>query len=82
MARDLRRIESDAARQAQEIRGRADADATKIYGDAYGQDPAFYALSKTLEGFSTLGENTTLMIDAKSEFFRYLQSAQGSASGR
>jgi membrane protease subunit HflC len=82
MQRDLRRIESEAARQAAEIRGRADAEATKIYGDAYGQDPAFYALSKTLESYSTLGENTTLMIDAKSEFFRYLQSAQGSASGR
>jgi len=82
MQRELRRIESEAARQAQEIHGRADAEATKIYGDAYGQDPAFYALSKTLESYSTLGENTTLMLDAKSEFFRYLQSAQGSAAGR
>ena len=82
MQRELRRIGSEATRQAQEIRGRADAEATKIYGDAYGQDPAFYALSKTLESYSTLGENTTLMIDAKSEFFRYLQSASGSTSGR
>jgi len=77
MQRELQRIASEAARQAQEIRGRADAEATKIYGDAYGQDPAFYSLSKTLDSYSTLGENTTLMIDAKSEFFRYLQSAQG-----
>jgi membrane protease subunit HflC len=77
MQRELRRIESDAERQAQEIRGRADAEATKIYGEAYGQDPAFYAFSKTLESYTTLGENTTLMIDAKSEFFRYLQSTTG-----
>src|SRR5262249_6942259 len=35
MQRELRRIESEPARQAQEIRGRADAEATKIYGDAY-----------------------------------------------
>ena len=77
MQRELRRIESEAARLAAEIRGRADAEATKIYGDAYGQDPAFYALSRTLDSYSTLGENTTLMIDAKSEFFRYLQSSQG-----
>jgi modulator of FtsH protease HflC len=77
MQRELQRIASEAARQAQEIRGRADAEATKIYGDAYGQDPAFYSLSKTLDSYSTLGENTTLMIDAKSEFFRYLQSSQG-----
>jgi len=77
MQRELRRIESEAARQAEEIRGRADAEATKIYGEAYGQDPAFYAFSRTLESYSTLGPNTTLMIDAKSDFFRYLQSITG-----
>jgi membrane protease subunit HflC len=74
MERELRRIESEAARQAEEIRGRADAEATKIYGESYGQDPAFYAFWRTLESYSTLGENTTLMIDAKSDFFRYLES--------
>jgi membrane protease subunit HflC len=74
MERELRRIGSEAARQAEEIRGRADAEATRIYGDAYGQDPAFYAFSKTLESYTTLGENTTLMIDAESDFFRYLES--------
>jgi len=77
MRRELQRIASDAARQAEEIRGRADAEATKIYGESYGQDPAFYAFSKTLESYSTLGPNTTLMIDAKSDFFRYLQSTTG-----
>jgi len=74
MQRELRRIESEAERQAEEIRGRADAEATKIYGEAYGQDPAFYSFSRTLESYSALGDNTTLMIDAKSDFFRYLQS--------
>ena len=77
MQRELRRIESEAARQAEEIRGRADAEATKVYGEAYGQDPAFYSFSKTLESYTTLGENTTLMIDAKSDFFKYLQSTTG-----
>ena len=74
MERELRRISSEAERRAQEIIGQADAEATRIYGAAYGQDPAFYAFSKTLESYSTLGENTTLMIDADSDFFRYLES--------
>ena len=74
MGRELRRISSEAERTAQEIIGRADAEATRIYGAAYGQDPAFYAFSKTLESYATLGENTTLMIDADSDFFRYLES--------
>ena len=77
MGKELRRISSEAERRAQEIIGAADAQATKIYGEAYGRDPAFYAFSKTLESYSTLGENTTLMIDAESEFFRHLESTAG-----
>jgi membrane protease subunit HflC len=78
MERELRRISSEAQRSAEEIKGRADAEATKIYGAAYGRDPAFYSFSKTLESYSTLGENTTLMIDSNSDFFKFL----GSTSGR
>jgi membrane protease subunit HflC len=74
MERELRRISSEAERLAQEIIGRADAEATRIYGAAYGADPEFYAFFRTLESYGMLGENTTLMIDADSDFFRYLQS--------
>ena len=74
MERELRRISSEAERLAQEIIGRADAEATRIYGAAYGADPEFYAFFRTLESYTLLGENTTLMIDADSDFFRYLQS--------
>jgi membrane protease subunit HflC len=75
MERELRQISSEAERQAAEIIGRADAEATRIYGEAYGADPEFYSFFKTLESYSALGENTTLMIDADSEFFRYVESA-------
>jgi membrane protease subunit HflC len=76
MERDLRRINSEAERRAQEIRGQADAEATKIYGSAFGADPEFYDFFKTLETYQSLGDNTTIMIDADSEFFRYLQSVR------
>jgi len=74
MERELRRISSEAERLAQDIIGRADAEATRIYGAAYGMDPEFYAFFRTLESYATLGENMTLMIDAESDFFQYLQS--------
>lgn len=76
MERQLRGIRSEAERQAQEIIGRADAEATRIYGASYGADPEFYNFSKTLECYGALGENTTLMIDSKSDFFRYLESTR------
>jgi membrane protease subunit HflC len=74
MERDLRGIRSEAERRAQEIIGAADAQATRIYGVSYGQNPSFYSFLKTLESYEALDENTTLMIDADSDFFRLLQS--------
>ncbi len=76
MARELQTIRSEAAKQAEEIRGQADADATRIYGQAFGADPEFYAFFRTLETYRVLGKNSTLMLRADSDFFRYLEKAQ------
>ncbi len=76
MERELLRIRSEAERRAEEIRGRADAEATRIYGRAFGEDPEFYAFFRTLEQYRALGENTTLMLRADSDFFRYLEDSR------
>ena len=76
MERELRTIRSEAERQAAEIRGKADAEATRIYGESYGADPEFYAFLSTLESYRSMGANTTLMLGADSEFFRYLESTR------
>ncbi len=76
MERELRRIRSEAERTAQEIIGKADAEATRIYGQSYGRDPEFYSFFKTLESYDAIGENSTLIIDARSDFFRYLESTR------
>ncbi len=76
MERDLRRIRSEAAREAEEIRGNADAEATRIYGEAYGVEPEFYSFFRTLESYRALGSNSTIMLSADSDFFRYLEESQ------
>jgi len=73
MERELREISSEAARQAEEIRGKADAEAIRIYGEAFGADPEFYTFIRTLDTYKALGKNSTLMIRADSDFFRYLE---------
>ncbi len=75
MERQLRQIRSEAERQAQEIRGKADAEATRIYAQAYSLDPEFFAFLRTLESYTALGNNTTLLIGADVEFFHYLKSS-------
>ncbi len=72
--RDLKEITSEAYRKAQEIKGKADAEATKLYAEAYGSDPEFYSFIKTLEIYSTtLDKNSSLVLSTDSEFLKYLK---------
>jgi membrane protease subunit HflC len=71
--RELKTVTSGANRKAEEIKGEADAKATKIYAAAYNQDPEFYAFSKTLESYErTMGNNSKLVVSSDSQFFKYL----------
>ncbi|WP_201244609.1 hypothetical protein [Halochromatium salexigens] len=65
------------AAEAEEIRGNADAEATRIYGVAFNADPEFFSFFRTLESYQALGANSTLMLRADSDFFRYLEQSQG-----
>jgi len=77
MERDLKQITSDAYRQAQEIRGRADAEAARIYAMAYNTDPEFYAFYKTLRTYgASLDASTVLVLTTDGQFLKYLQASQ------
>jgi membrane protease subunit HflC len=72
--RDLKQITSAAYKTAQEIKGKADAEATKIYAEAYNVDPEFYSFTKTLEIYNeSLDEKNSLIISTDSEFFKYFK---------
>ncbi len=72
--RDLKEITSIAYRQAQEIKGKADAEAANIYAAAYNRDPDFYRFLKTMEVYTrTMDKNTILLLSTDGEFLRYLE---------
>jgi len=78
----LLEIKSEAERDADIIRGMADAEATRIYNEAYGADPEFYAFYRTLESYAkALGRGTTMMIGGDSEYFKYFQSSGNAVVG-
>jgi membrane protease subunit HflC len=80
MEKDLRQIRSTAYKEVQEIRGKGDATATKIYGDAYGRDREFYAFSRTLENLKAgKNENAVLVLTTDSDYYRYLKEANPSS---
>ena len=72
--RDLKEITSEAYRTAQEIKGKADAEAANIYAAAYNRDPDFYRFLKTMEVYTrTMDKNTILLLSTDGEFLRYLE---------
>ncbi len=72
LERELKDITSGAKREAEEIKGRADAAAAKIYAEAYSKDPEFYSFSKSLQSYEkTVNANTKLLISSDSEFYKY-----------
>ena len=66
-------ILADAEKQAQIIRGQGDEQAIKIWNDAAGTDPEFYAFYRSLEAYKTsLGDGEAeLVLSPDSEFFNY-----------
>ncbi|NIO03609.1 MAG: protease modulator HflC [Proteobacteria bacterium] len=75
MEKELKSIVSGAYRTAEEIRGKADAEATKIYGEAYNQDAEFYAFFKTLETYKEAAyKNAFVILGTDSDYYRFLKN--------
>jgi modulator of FtsH protease HflC len=78
--RDLKRIESEAYREVQKLRGEADAKATEIYARAYGASPEtaeFYRFLRTMDTYQkTFSHDMTLILSTDSDLFRYLKHSQ------
>lgn len=66
-------ILAEAQRTAQLLRGQGDAEANNVFAQAYGQDPDFFALYRSLEAYrQAFADNTTSMVlSPNSEFFRF-----------
>jgi membrane protease subunit HflC len=73
----LKSIMSDAYRQAETIKGTADAKAAELYTSAYQRDPEFFKFWRAMESYrKTMGSfNKTLSTDM--DYFKYLYSVNG-----
>lgn len=75
-------IIAEAFREAQKTKGDGDAIATKIYADAYGKNPEFYAFYRSIEAYknSFNSKSDVMVLDPSSEFFKYMRGANGKAN--
>ena len=73
MNRELDRIQSEAYKKAQLIKGKADGESTAIYARGYNRDPEFFSFTRTLEAYrQTLDDKVTLFLDTDGEFLELL----------
>ncbi|WP_394351521.1 protease modulator HflC [Paragemmobacter ruber] len=72
-------LTSDARREADVIRGQADAERNAIYAEAFGQDPEFFAFTRSLTSYERALQsgNSSIVMQPDSEFFDYLRSDSG-----
>ncbi|MEL7397825.1 MAG: protease modulator HflC [Pseudomonadota bacterium] len=77
-------ITSDATREAEIIRGEADARRNAVFAEAFGADAEFFEFYRSLNAYrkALQGSNSSMVMSPDSEFFNYLRSDQGAAANR
>lgn len=72
-------ILAEAFAEAEKTRGEGDGNAASIYADAYGSNLEFYSFYRSLEAYEkTFSDKGDMMvIDAESDFLRFLKDPQG-----
>lgn len=74
MTRDLKTIESEAYRRAQQIRGEAEAKATAIYAKSLSSDPGFYEFTRSMEAYErTFKPDSRFILSSDSEFLKFFK---------
>jgi len=72
------RTVAEAERTARITRGEGDAEAAKLFADAFNQDPDFYAFIRSLRAYeaSFKSGNDVMVLSPDSDFFRFMKSPE------
>ncbi len=67
---------SAARREAEIVRGEADAERNRIYAEAFNLDPEFFAFTRSMQSYERAlrGDNASMVLRPDSEFFAFLRS--------
>jgi modulator of FtsH protease HflC len=74
---DKKKILSEAYAKSEEIKGSADATATKLYADSYSADPDFFEFWLTLESYRKTVPTLDKILSTELDYFDYLYNEKG-----
>ncbi|MES0882461.1 protease modulator HflC [Roseibium sp. SCP14] len=77
--RDATVIEAEAKRDAEIVRGDGDAERNKIFAEAFGEDPEFFAFYRSMQAYEAglQSGDTSLVLSPDSSFFRFFKDPAG-----
>ena len=66
-------ILAEAQKKSEIMKGEGDGKRNKIFADAFGQDPEFFAFYRAMQAYETalIGGETSLVLSSDSEFFNF-----------
>jgi len=72
-------IKAEATKKSELLRGEGDAERNRIFNQAFGRDPNFFAFYRSMQAYERALQSgdTRLVISPDSEFFRYFSDANG-----
>ncbi len=77
--REVTVILANARRDSEILRGLGDAEAIKLFADAFGQDIEFFSFYRSMQAYRTaLGaDDTTMVLSPDSDFFQFFRNMTG-----
>jgi len=80
--RDVTVLLAEATSHAEQIRGQGDSERNRIFADAYGRDPDFFAFYRSMQAYETglRANDTRLVLRPDSDFFKYFGDPDGKAT--
>jgi len=77
--RDVTVLTAEAEAKAQQTRGEGDAERNRIFADAFGRDPDFFAFYRTMQAYEAAlrSNDTRMLLRPDSEFFRFFGDPTG-----
>jgi membrane protease subunit HflC len=77
--RDVTVLLADATSTAEQVRGEGDAERNRIFADAFGRDPDFFAFYRTMQAYEAglKSSDTRMLLKPDSDFFRFFSDPMG-----
>jgi len=81
--RDVTVLVAEATSKAEQLRGEGDGERNRIFAEAFGRDVDFFTFYRSMQAYEAglRNDDTRLVLNPNSEFFRYFTDPRGMMGG-